>query len=74
MGKKFANVSFILAIFSSVVGIICIINAAILFFINNILTYLPIISSALLEIVGATSLFIFKNTQKTFAIIFQCSS
>lgn len=70
MSKKFANRSFLLAILSCIIGIICIIIAVIIFFIMDTLTYLPMISAAILEIIGATSLFVFKNTQNNLHLYF----
>ncbi|RHP13742.1 hypothetical protein DWZ84_11100 [Coprobacillus sp. AF35-8] len=64
MSKTFANISFLLAVVSCVVGIVCIIISVIAFVFMKQLNYLPIISAALLETISATSLYVFKNTQK----------
>lgn len=63
MSKKFAYKSFILAVASSFVGIVCIIFAIFVFLVMDTLNYLPILTAALLEFVSATSLFVFKSTQ-----------
>lgn len=71
MSKHFANMSFKLAIISCIIGIVLIIVAIVAFWITKTLNYLPIVSASLLEIIGATSLFIFKNSQKGLNKYFQ---